>query len=117
MVAAAWYRESGGESIMRSRMFIAALVGLALLPSSVIAQQPSSGMELRQPRRPSVVHPPVSREVETAAQDAEAARSEIAARTQAEYLMRDAFPRQRPDLGYDVTSGIQSQRANKVLRK
>lgn len=103
---------------MKSGIVMAALVGLALLPSSVIAQQASSGMELRQPRRPSVVHPPVATDMETAVRDAEAARSEIAARTQAEYLMRDAvgFPRQRPDLGYDVTSGIQSQRANK-LRK
>ena len=104
---------------MRSRIWVSALVGLVLLPASVIAQQRSSDMELRQPRRPTVVHPPVSKEVETAVQDAEAARSEIAARTQANQLMRDGigFPRQRPDLGYDVTSGIQSQRTNGALKK
>jgi hypothetical protein len=103
---------------MKSRIFTAALVGLALLPSGVIAQQRSSDMELRQPRRPTVVHPPVSRELETAVQDAEAARGEISARTQANQLMRDGigFPR-RPDLGYDVTGGIQSQRTNKALKK
>jgi len=59
---------------MRSRIVASALVALVLLPSSVIAQQRPSDMELRQPRRPTVVHPPVSREVETAVQDAEAAR-------------------------------------------
>jgi hypothetical protein len=104
---------------MRSRILTAALVGLVLLPSGVIAQQRSSDMELRQPRRPTVVHPPVSKELETAVQDAETARGEIAARTQANQLMRDGigFPRQRPDLGYDVTGGIQSQRTNKALKK
>ena len=100
---------------MKGRILALALIGAAMLPLSAAAQQ-RSDMELRQPRRPTIVHPPVSKEQSIAAQDAEQLRSEIAARTQAKQLMREAvgFPR-RPDLGYDVTSGIQSRRTNGIL--
>ena len=102
---------------MKSWIFAAALAGLILVPLGVSAQQ-RTDLELRQPRRPTIVHPPTSKEIEIAARDAELARSEIEARTQAQHLSREgiAFPR-RPDLGYDVTSGIQSQRINGVLRR
>lgn len=102
---------------MKPWIFAVALAGLLVLPLAATAQQ-RSDLELRQPRRPTIVHPPISKEIEIAARDAELARSEIEARTQAQHLSREgiAFPR-RPDLGYDVTSGIQSQRINNILRK
>jgi hypothetical protein len=104
---------------MRATIVAAALIGLIAVPINAIAQQRSSDLELRQPRRPTVVHPPISKEQEIAAQDAEQARDEIAAKAQRYQILRDSAtgPRQRPDLGYDVTGGIQSQRINNSLKK
>jgi hypothetical protein len=72
-------------------------------------------MERRQRR--AVVQPrPPDAVVE---QDAAAAAAEIEQRRRAEQTARDASrarPR-RPDLDYDVKSGIQSQRLNDALRR
>jgi hypothetical protein len=105
---------------MRQRVALFALIALVASPVAAVAQQPPpSGMELRQPRPPTVVHPPVTQGMEQAAQDAEQAKSEIEAKTQRYQILREGAtaPSSRPDLGYDVRSGIQSQRINNAIKK
>jgi hypothetical protein len=95
-----------------------ALVGL--LPAPVMAQaaSPDSDARLRQERqhrrvivRPSTPPEEIQRDVDTAADEIEQQQRQ---RETSRGLTRPA-PR-RPDLDYDVKSGIQSQRLNDALR-
>lgn len=102
-------------------MTCALLAGTLVLlaPVGVFAQAASPAetrleMERRQQR--SIVRPmPPPEAVE---RDASAAASEVEAqRRREETLRRTTQPtRRRPDLDYDVKSGIQSQRLNDALR-
>lgn len=73
-------------------------------------------LELTLTRRPTVVQPaPDPRAVE---QDTEAALAQIRARERSEALVREALgaPSRRPDLSYDVWSGIQARNVRDALR-
>ena len=97
---------------------LTALAALAVGTPAVRAEQPASPaeLELRHARRLTVVHPGIS--TETAATDAEQAIAQIEARARQDTLVRGSlpgFPR-RPDLGYDVVSGIQQRTTGNAIR-
>ena len=95
------------------------LVLLLLVPASVLAQaaspKPDGKVEMSTQQRRIVVRPGTP--ADTVEHDAEAAAAEVQeqrSHARARALTRPA-PR-RPDLDYDVKSGIQSQRLNDALR-
>jgi hypothetical protein len=99
---------------MRHRRAVLAAALVVLVPAPVLAQAASPGtetrleMERRQRRavvRPGIPSGVVENDVEAVLRQQETARD----------LTRPA-PR-RPDLDYDVKSGIQSQRLNDALRR
>lgn len=92
------------------RSIVSAL--LLLLPLVASAQDTPSVLEMRRgreaaPGRPIVYPAPP---VEEAVRDAERATAEYERVQRAEELSREVTrPASRPDLGYDVTSGIQQR--------
>ena len=84
-----------------------------------LAQEPSPELklELRLVRKPPVVHP--APDPATAEEHVGAAIAEIEARERDERLMREVKPGplRRPDLSYDVWSGIQARNINNALRR
>jgi hypothetical protein len=94
---------------------MAALASVSVAPA-VLAQQ-AQQLELRHPRRPTVVLPEVP--PDTVRADAEAARREIEGRARVKEATGEAREplRRRPDLSYDVVSGIQSRGVNDALRR
>lgn len=110
----------GYTSLMVLRLIASALV--ALLPLTAAAQdapgQDPSVLELRRaressPRRP-IVHP--APPLDEAVRDAERATAEYESAQRAEELLREQFPAaaRRPDLSYDVTSGIQQRNLQRL---
>jgi hypothetical protein len=105
---------------MRRLRIALVLTVLALVPWPAAAQEASPNtdtqLEMRTRQRRTVVRPVTP--PETVEQDAEAARAEVEhqrhERESARAVTRPG-PR-RPDLDYDVKSGIQSQRLNDALR-
>ena len=83
------------------------------------AQEPSPSLrlELKLTRKPPVV-PPVP-DPEIVKRDAARAITEFEARERDERAMRQAIPSppRRPDLNYDVWSGIQSRSLTDALRR
>lgn len=78
---------------------------------------PQLKLELKLARKPHVVHPvPDPRDIERAT---EQAIVEIQARERTEELIRETLraPSRRPDLSYDVWSGIQARNVNNALRR
>jgi hypothetical protein len=105
---------------MTARTLLVAALAL-LVPVPVLAQAASPGSETRlemerRQRRPVVRPIPPA---ETAERDANAAAEEIEQQRHREETLSGVtrpVPR-RPDLDYDVKSGIQSQRLNDALRR
>ena len=98
-------------------------LGVALLatalPLTAAAQSssPSSDLELQRKQRRSVVLPKPSPDQVRA--DADRAVSDFAATRSPGRIVRDTSPvgpSARPDLDYDVRSGIQRDRVNDALR-
>ena len=106
----------GYTSLMVLRLIASAL--LVLLPLTAAAQdapgQDLSGLELRRaresaPRRP-MVHP--APPLDEAVREAERVTAENESAHRAEELLREqksSAANRRPDLSYDVTSGIQQR--------
>jgi len=104
------------------RLCAATAVGIAavILPASLMAQAPGPAeteLQMRRQQRRAIVRPTppsdiVERDVQAASADVEHRR----AQDEAVRELRRPSPR-RPDLDYDVTSGIQSQRLNDALRR
>ena len=105
---------------MRSVAPLALLAVVLLTPAGVRAQAPSptdTQFQMERQQRRVIVRPGVPADV--VERDVEAANAEVQTRERQEQLARDLrhpIPR-RPDLDYDVTSGIQSQRLNGSLRR
>ena len=98
-----------------------ALFVLALLaPAGVRAQAPSptdTQFQMERQQRRLIVRPGAPADV--VERDVDAASAEVQKRERQEQVARDlrrSLPR-RPDLDYDVKSGIQSQRLNGALRR
>jgi hypothetical protein len=94
---------------------------VAGLPLAAAAQSPSTpstgDLQMQSQHRRSVVLPKPSQE--QMRQDADAAVSDYAATRGTGKVVRETSPVRpsaRPDLNYDVTNGIQSQRLNDALR-
>ena len=102
------------------RVPLMTIVAVAFLtPASVMAQAASptdTQLQLERRQRRVIVRPsPPAAVVE---RDVEAAAAEVEQRQRQDETVRQLWrpvPR-RPDLDYDVRSGIQSQRLNDVLR-
>jgi hypothetical protein len=95
---------------MALRSILSAL--LLLLPLVASAQDAPSVLEMRRGREPAsrrpIVHP--APPLDEAVRDAQRATAEYERARRAEELSREVTrPAPRPDLGYDVTSGIQQR--------
>jgi hypothetical protein len=106
----------GYTSLMMRRVIVSALV--LLLPLAAAAQdapgQDASVLEIRRAResapRRSVVHP--SPPLDEAVRAAERATAEYESMQRADELLREqrsSAANRRPDLDYDVTSGVQQR--------
>jgi hypothetical protein len=92
------------------RSIVSAL--LLLLPLAASAQDAPSVLEMRRGREPAARRPIVYPRppIDEAVHDAERATAEYDRAQRAEELARQVTrPAPRPDLGYDVTSGIQQR--------
>ena len=93
---------------------------IAALPVAAAAQSPtpSTGdLQIQSKQRRSIVLPKPTQE--QIRQDADTAVSEYAATRNTGKVVRETSPTRpaaRPDLDYDVRSGIQSQRLNDALK-
>jgi hypothetical protein len=106
---------------MASRLVAGAVAVLLVLPLTAGAQssgQTTPPLELRRPqetpRRP-IVHPEIPRDQTIAEAERAVAKYERIQRSEA--LLREQSrpaPPRRPDLGYDVTSGIQQRNIQRV---
>lgn len=102
------------------------LVLLALLASPLVGDRPARGeepspqlkLELRLARKPPVA-PQLVPDPRVAEEDTEHAIAEIQARERTEALVRETLraPSRRPDLQYDVWSGIQARNISDALRR
>ena len=98
----------------------AIMLAVVIQPAAVMAQAAGPAeteLQMRRQQRRAVVRPTppsdiVKRDVQAATADVEQRR----AQDETVRGLRRAFPR-RPDLDYDVKSGIQSQRLNDALRR
>ncbi len=101
-------------------LLLAAAAGIHAGLWPVWAQEPAPSvrMEVTLSRRPPVPPqpPPDPKVVE---KDAEEAIAAIKARERSEEVIRETLraPSHRPDLNYDVWSGIQSRNLNNALRR
>ena len=106
---------------MVKRLALILAVSAALfLPDTVRAQAANpteTQLEMERRQRRAIVRPTTP--AETIERDAQAAAVEAEERQRRHEIVRDLrrpLPR-RPDLDYDVKSGIQSQRLNDALRR
>jgi hypothetical protein len=90
-----------------------------LWPASLHAEEPSPTLQLdlRLSRRPPLVHPPPGPGI--AETDAQQAMADVEVWERDAKAMREAVPRlpHRPDLSYDVVSGIQARGLSNALRR
>lgn len=107
---------------MKARVPIVAalLLGLAPVPAALAQQAspPRTDLEQQIQRKRHVVRPPVV--VDEVARDAARAEREAQAERRREELVREVVegPRaRRPDLRYDVTSGIQARNLQNARRR
>lgn len=110
---------------MTIRLVSILVLALAALPPLAAAQErpgaepptSPSNLQLEVTRKRFVVLPRPPEE--TVAQDAETARQELLAEERRDALIRSSRerPLSRPELDYSVTSGIQSQRVLRALRR
>jgi hypothetical protein len=108
------------RALMASGLIAGAIAAILALPLTAGAQSPGQTtplLELRRPhaapRRP-IVHPQTARDQTVAEAERAAAEYERVQRDEA--LMREQSrpAARRPDLGYDVTSGIQQRNLQRV---
>jgi hypothetical protein len=108
------------RGLMASRLVAGAIAASLALPLTAGAQSPGQTtppLELRRPhetpRRP-IVHPQTARDQAVA--EAERAAAEYERMQRDETLIREQSrpAARRPDLGYDVTSGIQQRNLQRV---
>jgi hypothetical protein len=105
---------------MKSPLALSVVLLVSALPLVAAAQTPaapSNDLQIERKQRRPVVLPKPS--PEQARADAERAVDEYSGRTP-DQVVRETSPVRppaRPDLDYDVTNGIQSQRLNKELFK
>lgn len=105
---------------MRRLALTLAVIAASLAPDSVMAQAASPAetqLQMERRQRRAVVRPTPPAEI--VERDVEAAAAAVAQRQRQDETVRELrrpLPR-RPDLDYDVKSGIQSQRLNEVLRQ
>ena len=105
---------------MRSSALLALVAAVLLAPVTVRAQAASptdTQLQIERQQRRVIVRP--SPPADVVARDVDAAKAEVQQRAREEQIARDLrrpLPR-RPDLDYDVKSGIQSQRLNGILRR
>ncbi len=92
------------------------LVGGAL-PAGAQERSGELRLELKLARKPAVVQPAPDPKI--AEQDTEQAIAEVRARERSEGLVREMLraPSRRPDLHYDVWSGIQARNVRDALRR
>lgn len=98
-------------------MLSAALILMGALGAPAAAEEPQGALELQlkpSSKRPSALVLPAADIVQT---DTERAIREIKARERLDRLVQEAVqgPRWRPDLTYDVVSGIQARNINSAL--
>ena len=105
---------------MRSTCAVGIAMLIAGLPLAAAAQSSTPGtrdLEIQSKQRRSIVLPkPTPEQIR---QDADAAVSDYAATQNPGKVVRETSPVRpsaRPDLDYDVRSGIQSQRLNDAVR-
>ena len=106
--------------MMTRALLVTAVMAAILAPERVLAQAASpteTQLQMERHQRRVIVRPtPPPAVVE---QDVQAATGELEQRRRQEETVRELrrpLPR-RPDLDYDVRSGIQSQRLNDALRQ
>jgi hypothetical protein len=110
-----------------TRVALLALAAALLVPAVAGAQAASpdaagpqapadTQLRLEREHRRVIVHP--SPPPDVVQHDAQSAQAEIEQREREQHIVGELRRPQsrRPDLGYDVSSGIQSQRLNKALR-
>jgi hypothetical protein len=102
----------------RLALAVASVAALLALPEVSLAQSASPDTELRQEvvRKRMIVRPTPSPKAAT--EDAAQAAEEIRAAERREEIVREAAQprRRRPDLDYDVSSGIQTRNLQRFLR-
>ena len=105
---------------MRRFAVMLAVVAALLVPESVMGQAANpteTQLQMERRQRRAIVRP--TPPAETVERDVQAAAAEAEQRQRQEETVRELrrpLPR-RPDLDYDVKSGIQSQRLNDALRR
>ena len=103
---------------MKSTLALGIALLSAALPLVAAAQSPTTGdLELQRKQKRSIVLPKQS--PEEVRMDADRAVSEYAASQPMGRVVRETSPVRppaRPDLNYDVTSGIQSRRLGEVFQ-
>jgi hypothetical protein len=106
--------------VIRRFALMLAVAAALLVPDVVMAQAASpteTQLQMERRQRRVIVRPSPS--PETVERDVQAAAAEAEQRQRQEETVRELrrpLPR-RPDLDYDIKSGIQSQRLNDALRK
>jgi len=106
--------------VIRLGAAMAVVLAVVIVPASLMAQAAGPAeteLQMRRQQRRAIVRPTppsdiVERDVQAATADVEQRR----AQDETVRELRRASPR-RPDLDYDVKSGIQSQRLNDALRR
>jgi hypothetical protein len=105
---------------MGSRLIVGAIAAILALPLAAGAQAPGQSappLELRRPqetpRRP-IAHPQTVRDQAVAEAERAAAEYERMQRDEALIREQSRPAARRPDLGYDVTSGIQQRNLQRV---
>ena len=101
-----------------TRVALAIAVTAAMLAPHVAMAQAASPTEtqlqIERRQRRAIVRP--TPPAETVERDVQAAAAEVQQRQRQDAAVRELRRPLRPDLDYDVKSGIQSQRLNDVLR-
>ena len=104
---------------LASWLVLGSLAWVAASLAPVWAEEPSPALKLELKvarKRPEV---PVAPDPKVAEQEAEKAVAELQARERSEELIRETLraPSRRPDLHYDVWSGIQARSVSDALRR
>ena len=108
------------RAVLRRFALMFAVAAVLLVPDLALAQAANSTetqLQMERRHRRAIVHPSPS--AETIESDVQAAAAEAEQRHRQDETVRELRqPRsRRPDLDYDVKSGIQSQRLNDALRR
>lgn len=106
---------------MRNTLFALVMIGLVLPITTARAEDasppPATGLQIEVKRKRHIVRPLPSPAM--TAEDADRAATQIQERWRDEQRLRQQPlpPQRRPDLDYDVVSGIQARNLGKALRR